>query len=321
MPGFTTHYLFGLNAYRQLDNGSFRQTIHDNHNAYSLGLQGPDVFFYLLPSYAIHHNNIGAVAHTDKTGEFLKYLIDSRKLFRSTKERRIAESYIAGFLGHYTLDTLCHPYVYWKTDFTEKNGRYHGNHMSLETDIDTELLQFYKHRLPSAFRQDSTIQLTHRQFHTIASMLHYVYKKTYPQLNIHFITIRAAIRSMQLGVKWLHDPSGRKKSIGGKLETMILGYPLLTTLIASDTLTVHIDPLNLLHKPWENPWDNSYISTDSFFDLMENAQEKYLKILKDFSHLTHTPLYTLEEERQTKLLLGKLGSNSYHSGLDCGIPS
>ena len=102
---------------------------------------------------------------------------------------------------------------------------------------------------------------------------------------------------------------------------MILGYPLLTTLIASDTLTVHIDPLNLLHQPWENPWDNSYISTDSFFDLMENAQAKYLKILKDFSHLTHTPLNTFEEERQTKLLLGKLGSNSYHSGLDCGIPS
>ena len=117
MPGFTTHYLFGLDTYRHFDNHLLKQTIRSNQTAFSLGLQGPDIFFYFLPSYTIHHNNIGAVAHTDKTGEFLKHLLNSRKLFRSGKERKIAEAYIAGFLGHYTLDTRCHPYIYWKTYF------------------------------------------------------------------------------------------------------------------------------------------------------------------------------------------------------------
>lgn len=321
MPGFTTHYLFGLNTYKQLDHTSLKSTIHDNHTAYSLGLQGPDVFFYFLPSYTIHRNNIGAVAHTDKTGEFLRHLINSRKLFSNPKERRIAEAYIAGFLGHYTLDTHCHPYVYWKTEFKEKNGRYHGNHMGLETDIDTELLQFYKHRLPSSFRQDDTIRLSRLQFRTIASILHYVYGKTYPRLGILYVTICAAIRSMQLGVKWLHDPSGKKKAIGGKLETMILGYPLLSTLIPSDTLTSHIDPLNILHQPWENPWDKSHISTDSFFDLMDKSQENYLEILADLTRLFEAPLHTSKEQKMTKFLLDKLGNNSYHSGLDSSIPS
>lgn len=321
MPGFTTHYLFGLNTYKKLNHTFLKQIIHDNHTAYSLGLQGPDVFFYFLPSYTIHHNNIGAVAHTDNTGKFLKHLLNSRKLFHKPQERRIAEAYIAGFVGHYTLDTHCHPYVYWKTDFKEKNGRYHGNHMSLETDIDTELLQFYKHRLPSAFRQDATIRLTRLQFRTIASILHYVYKKTYPELGILYITMCSAIRSMQLGMKFLHDPSGKKKAIGEKLETLILGYPLLSALIPSDTLTTHIDPLNILHQPWENPWDKSRISTDSFFDLMDKAQENYLEILANLNRLFEAPLYTTKEQKMAKSLLDKLGNNSYHSGLDSSIPS
>lgn len=321
MPGFTTHYLFGLNTYRQFDNTFLKQVIRDNHAAYSLGLQGPDVFFYFLPSYMVHRNNIGALAHIDRTGLFLKNLINSRKLFHRRKERRIAEAYISGFLGHYTLDTHCHPYVYWKTDFKEKNGRYHGCHMSLETDIDAELLQFYKHRLPSAFRQYSTIRLTRLQFRTIASILYYVYHQTYPELGILHVTMRAAIRSMQFGTRLLHDPSGRKKAIGSRLETLFLGYPLLSTLIPSDHLAFHTDPLNLLHQPWQNPWDKSRISTDSFFDLMDCAQKDYLGILSDVNRLFQTPFNTKSEQKQTKALLNKLGNDSYHSGLDCGIPS
>lgn len=321
MPGFTTHYLFGLNTYRKLDTNSLKQTIKENHTAYSLGLQGPDVFFYFLPSYTIHHNNIGAIAHTTRTGEFLKHLIESRKLFSIPKQRRVAEAYIAGFLGHYTLDTHCHPYVYWKTDFKEKNGRYHGRHMSLETDIDTELLQFYRHCLPSAFRQNTTIHLTRLQFRTIASILYYVYRKTYPELGILHATMRVAIRSLQIGTKFLRDPSGRKKIIFGNTERLILGYPLLSTLIPSDTQTFHMDPLNILHQPWQNPWDKSRISTDSFFDLMDAAQHEYLQVLSAVNRLFQTSPHTKSAQTQMKNLLHKLGNKSYHSGVDCRIPS
>ncbi len=321
MPGFTTHYLFGRNTYRQLNHNVLKQIIHSHHAAYSLGLQGPDVFFYFLPSYAIHSNNIGAVAHTDHTGKFLRHLLESRSLFDDPTEVQIADAYITGFLGHYILDTHCHPYVYWKTNFTEKNSRYHGCHMSLEVDIDTELLQFYKHCLPSEFRQSSTIQLTRLQLHTISSILYYIYRKTYPKLGILYSTIHASIRSMQLGTKWLHDPSGRKKKFFGRLEQIVLGYPLLSTLIPSSTLTVHIDPLNILHQSWHNPWNKSQVSTDSFLELMEQAQNDYLEILELFNNLFLVPFCQSKQRAPVKALLKKLGNYSYHSGLDCSIPS
>ena len=49
MPGFTTHYLFGVDAYKKINNPKLKQKIGDNHCAFALGLQGPDVFFYYLP--------------------------------------------------------------------------------------------------------------------------------------------------------------------------------------------------------------------------------------------------------------------------------
>lgn len=54
MPGFTTHYLFGVDACRRLTSTSMHNMIRRDHSAYALGLQGPDLFFYYLPSYLMH---------------------------------------------------------------------------------------------------------------------------------------------------------------------------------------------------------------------------------------------------------------------------
>lgn len=315
MPGFTTHYLFGLNTYKHLKKDNIKKILHDNHAAYSLGLQGPDIFFYFLPSYLIHSNNIGSVAHEECTGTFLHYLLESRKLFPNYEELQIAEAYIAGFLGHYVLDAHCHPYIYWKSRFEEKNSRYHGAHMRLEVDIDAELLQFYKHRAPSRFRQESTILLTSLQRHTIATILYYVYAKTYPELHIRYITMCTSICSMQLGTRFLRDPSGRKKVLFRKLESLILGYPLLSSMIPSDSLTFYIDPLNILHKQWHNPWDNTFTSTDSFFDLMDDAKKEYTDILTKLSGVFSCQLHSDMASEKTAELLKQLGSKSFHSGL------
>lgn len=54
MPGFTTHYLFGIDACRRLTSTSMHNMIRRDHSAFALGLQGPDLFFYYLPSYLMH---------------------------------------------------------------------------------------------------------------------------------------------------------------------------------------------------------------------------------------------------------------------------
>lgn len=316
MPGFTTHYLFGINTYKSLKNDFLKKIIFDHHAAFSLGLQGPDIFFYYLPSYAIHENNIGSVAHTEDTGKFLSYLIQSKNLFPNKKEAEIAEAYILGFIGHYLLDRHCHPYVYYRSHFQGKTPEYYGCHMNLEVDIDTELLNFYKNKLPSEFRQESTIMMTRLEVRTIATILYYVYSMTYPDLKITYTGMRLAIRSIQAGTKFLYDPHGKKKVLTRKLETLTIGYPLLSPMMASDYLHFYHDPLNVLHQEWHNPWNSQLRSTASFIDLMEAAQQEYQILLPRLHRLYTSRRHSEATKLRLQNILKDLGSCSYHTGLD-----
>lgn len=315
MPGFTTHYLFGISTYRELKNDNMKKTIFDHHAAYSLGLQGPDIFFYFLPSYLIHGNNIGSVAHNEATGKFLSNLIQGRNLFPDKKESAIAQAYIMGFLGHYILDCHCHPYIYWRTRYREDDPAYYGRHMNLETDIDGELLCIYKHKLPSAFRKESTIMLTQLELRTIATILYYAYSMTYPDLKVSYRIMRLSVRAMQWGIRLLYDPHGKKKVLARKLESLSVGYPAISPMIPSDFIHFYPDPLNCLHKKWHNPWDPSITSTNSFFDLMESAQKEYAALLPRLYRLFLTKSHSDTAKRRFFHILRSLGNYSYHSGL------
>ena len=49
MPGFTTHYIFGMKAYNDMPFTPLKHTIAKYRWLYQLGLQGPDMFFYNIP--------------------------------------------------------------------------------------------------------------------------------------------------------------------------------------------------------------------------------------------------------------------------------
>ena len=101
----------------------FKKDLYYNRAAYGLGLQEPDIFFYYLPSYVLEGHNIGALAHVRETSAFFQGLIESRNQFSSRTDLNIAEAYLIGFLGHYTLDTICHPYIYAMTHYKDKKEK------------------------------------------------------------------------------------------------------------------------------------------------------------------------------------------------------
>lgn len=315
MPGFTTHYLFGVNACHHLGSSPLKKMICENHGAFSLGMQGPDIFFYYLPSHIIHRENIGAIAHMENTGIFLERLLASVSLFPDPKEAAIAQAYVMGFIGHYLLDCRCHPYVYWRTRYQERTPRYNGRHMEFEVEIDAELLDLYKHKLPSAFRQCSTIALARRERRVIAMVLYYVYTMAYPDLHVTYGDVCLAIRCVQAGTRLLHDPRGRKKQLMRKVERTILGHPLISSLIPSDTLQFFRDPLNLLHRKWRNPWKHSACSDASFLQLLEDAQEEYIELLPEIYRLFVAEKNADAKTARFRDILRRLGNLSYHSGL------
>ena len=144
MPGFTTHYLFGVKAYNDLPNNYLKHVISKYRWLYQIGL-----------------NEIAAIS--------------------SKQQREQAISYMAGFLCHYAADSICHPYVYGRIQYETdgKGSRFHGLHAELENDIDTLLLRKFKHKKPSEFNQAATICLNGQEIQFLSRFLSRCINETY----------------------------------------------------------------------------------------------------------------------------------------------
>lgn len=279
MPGFVTHYLFGVDAYKMLPANSIKKNLRKNHCAFALGLQGPDVFFYCPYSHLFHDRNIGDLAHSKNTGTFFYHLMKSRLLFDDNRKKQaIADAYLTGFIGHYSLDCTAHPYVYAFTGYNAQTPpsvvNYFGQHTYLETEIDNEILFAKKQLLPTEFFQNKTIALTALQRSVISKMLAYAYRNTYPDYTVTELEVKFASICMFIGTGLLRDTTGQKKVAVRFTEKVFLGKPLISPMVASDFYQFVPDPLNLAHRTWIHPWTFEP-SEDSFINLYNQAQSLY----------------------------------------------
>ena len=317
MPGFVTHYLFGVDAYKKMRSLKLKHDIKINHSAFALGLQGPDLFFYYLPSYLMHKENIGSLAHSKHTGTFFYNLLKSRELFCGMeRELAVADAYILGFIGHYTLDCTLHPYVYAFTGYTPENPpsnmEYFGQHAYFETEIDNVLIYRKKHILPSQFQQYTTIRLKPYQHHVIIRMLVYAYQNTYPDVPASEILLGNAPQWMMFCTRLLNDPSGQKKVMTRFVERIIFHRAFLSPMLPSDHIRFIADPCNHRHRTWVHPWTNN-TSKASFEDLYLSAKKQYLSRIHAYQKLVDSD-FAPELLRQ---FLNEYGSLSFQSGLPC----
>lgn len=320
MPGFTTHYLFGVNNLKQLKSRQACQTllqgIGNHKTVFQLGLQGPDIFFYHLGSQ-LKKVRPGSIVHTRWTGEFLKCLVEAPELFWKTEEQQIAQAYAAGFIGHYILDAQMHPYVYFKTGIgDELKEKGYAAHIALESDIDAGLLLRYAKCLPSEFPYGRTIAFDGKTRLVVAGILYYAYNMVFPELALTKGFLCRAIRSMQVGTVLTYNPHNYKRQLVGKAEQLILGHLAVSPVIPSDNVQSNDDPLNLQHAQWRNPWKPQDCSCSSVPQMIKRASGRYQKALRLLDSLYATQAY--EEQYDTFLaeLYQFLGHQSFHSGLE-----
>ena len=320
MPGFATHYFFGERAIPLLSGSKARSRICRHIHSFCLGLQGPDVFYYSLPAYLSSSGNIGSRIHKQSTLDFLTSMMNIRNHFPDRESREIADAYICGFMGHYTLDTYCHPYVFCRTRHMENRHRSlydFGRHVFLETAMDQAMIRRYRNIRPSAFSPEKTIRLSRKERQVIARLLQKAIATAFPDHRVSLFQTHAAIASMQLESWLMHDPKGRKKTLLRRIEQRFLGYAVISPLIPSDTLSMYKDPCNLSHRGWANPWEPAKKSAESVYDLMDRALPVFChRIRLYFQTLSQQPDKSMEQMYHAKnLLYADLGDCSYDSGL------
>lgn len=133
MPGIVTHHMFGIDVHKRLEEViGYSSAALD---AFLLGNQGPDPFFYLMVVPVTHEfRRIGQIMHRQNTSELLAYMhhyfvngsshsedkhvTDSRADYHSdvsaddSYPSEVCKAYALGFLCHYLLDSMVHPLVF-----------------------------------------------------------------------------------------------------------------------------------------------------------------------------------------------------------------
>lgn len=155
MPASYAHYRFGRMLLPELP-ADVHQCVQHFRRMYDVGLQGPDFFFYYNPLMKTKVGALGEQFHSQTGKEFFGRCA-------ATVQTEAGLAYLYGLLGHYTLDSVCHPFV----DKMANEGK--ARHVALESEFDRYLMAADGIANPAAYSVSDTVKLTRGECVTAAA--------------------------------------------------------------------------------------------------------------------------------------------------------
>jgi hypothetical protein len=300
MPDAVTHCFLAENVKNSLK----ISYLVEHFDVLQMGAQGPDPLFYY--HYLPWKPNNGAKKlanrlHTESTKPYLELLV------RSAKDDE-TKAWVAGFLTHFALDTVAHPYVFYKTGlFDPATQQYRGYHLMLERAIDNIYIK-RRGYFPSRYN------IRNRHFSrpsaptNVITLLNDAGSNLYQAPNLGHLYARA-YQDLRSAFRVLNfDPIGFKKFIFKLVDKVTKGDILFSALSAYNCILPGINYMNTLHKPWRHPSTNEEF-TYSFDELFQIASDKAARLIQ-----------LAEDYYQTKnpAIFDAIEDQSYDTGLPCG---
>ena len=194
MPASYAHYRFGKRLLPSLP-ADIRQTIQRFRRMYDMGLQGPDFFFYYNVLMKTAIGDLGKTFHRQTGQEFFT-------VAGKAATSDAAKAYLYGLLGHYCLDSTCHPFV----NQLDKIGE--ARHVPLESELERFLLALDKEPSPEAYDVSKHIRITRGECMTVAEF--------FP--GVSGGQVFWSIRSMAIAKKFLANPKRQKSPLRVKIS-------------------------------------------------------------------------------------------------------
>ena len=271
MPDILSHIFMGYDVLNKLsETNKFKSSARMHPGLFNDSLQGPDPFLYseIFPWNRSSLSGIGNRMHKEKTGEFLMGMLNDLAICKDCTDMKSA--CIFGLICHYSMDTICHPYIFFFSgfDYTGQDPEYAAHHKRLETILDILLAEKMLCKAPklidrSAFLETSDDVLC--AYGDFSKWISHLYGKT-----ISASEILKSLKTMKLSLRLLHDPFGFKKPLFA-LTDSFLGTKGLCRASVYDTEKIKsIDYANTANKRWRHPVTGEY-SNKSFFDLYQDA--------------------------------------------------
>ena len=209
----------------------------------------------------------------------------------------IFTSFIAGYLTHWSLDTVAHPFVFYRSGKIGGKTKYW--HFRFESMLDTLMVkEVFKDDL-SKYPTKNFMKLSSVEKKVIASGVSETFTNTYKEE----MKVEEAIRCMNHATGVLHilfDPNTRwfqwvqkfeeKKGYLWKFSShMVIGEP-----------DGEFDVLNRNHSVWKNPTDPDSAYTDSFMDLFDKAIERGLQAIGQFEMMLNKKIVSMADVMQDR---------------------
>ena len=281
MPALLVHDFFGRDALGTVS-GLLGFSSDDERDAFLLGSQGPDPFFYLVANPLTRKDNlVGSLMHGSKPA---RLLVAMREAYDRADilERSITRAYVAGFLCHYLLDREVHPLVY-ATTFALCDAGVSGLDHSAESRVHEEIERDFDEM--ALFTKTGETVETYRPYERVlhgsaevlgaaGDAIRNAVSATYGRA-IDPWAFSEAVNLFRIAQRVLYSPEGTVRETIGGIERAFTGadYSLVVAMThrARRSTTSAFD--NRAHKPWENPFTHE-VKTDSFWDLYQAALAK-----------------------------------------------
>lgn len=157
MPANYAHHRFGTQALATLP-ADVRRPIQRFRRLYNIGLHGPDLFFYFNPFLKTATGALGNHFHSLSGREFFTQVCT--RLHQHPSEAALA--YLYGLLGHYCLDSACHPFV----EEAATGAKF--SHIELEVEFDRFLMNKDGMKPPHTQDLSSYFQITRGECITVS---------------------------------------------------------------------------------------------------------------------------------------------------------
>lgn len=305
MPALMTHDFFGKDLYLEMrpggelpgagglpastDSAQLRSAspicgaigeTRDEQEAFLLGNQGPDpLFFVVLAPWMLRFSHIGSRMHRDKPTELLAALRRGADILPAS-EQPIARAYLAGFIGHYSLDSVMHPFVFAQQYAACDAGvpglsRRDGSevHAIIEGEFDEMLLYTRTGRTVATYAPERmTLRASRRTLAIVSKMYCYAVLVTYG-VSVPPTLFSEGVRCYRRAAALFHSRTGRKRQAISSVERLVRPHSFY------QAMSWRAIPLeksvfeNREHRTWENPF-TGVIDRTSFDDLFEEAKAK-----------------------------------------------
>ena len=270
MPSVLTHYCFNKEIF---DNSI--QFLKGNEDIYLVGAQGPDPFFFygIIPLTGKKRGplirNFGNKLHKKDPSEMFKFMVEYAS---EKKNKDILYSYILGAGMHYILDRKIHPYVYYKTGFSDNKKLkkiYFAHHTLFETNLDILLINDkYK---DYKVKPIDSIKCDEEKIEEVSEMYYDVSRQVFKEGFIDDDAFEESYKHMRMIEKILYSKKGVKKWFANLFVKNTPLNTMMHPLVVKDDKK--IDYLNLRKKKWYDP-QTEEVFCKTFYELMDEAKEE-----------------------------------------------